>query len=69
MVRRARVRGVTRRRRRRRRSLGGAVRSLGVLLRKMPFHVKGEVIAPGEGTLAHGTLEGFRASMLSIVTS
>ena len=46
-----------------------AVRSLGVLFRKMPFHVQSEMVASSEGTLANGTLEGFRASMFPIVTS
>lgn len=62
---RVRVRGVARGRRARRVS----VRSLGVLLREMPLHVQGEVVASSERALAHRALEWLRAGVLSIVTS
>lgn len=36
-------------------------------LRQMPFHVQGEVVGAGEGALADGTLERFRAGVLAVV--
>jgi hypothetical protein len=41
--------------------------SLGMLLGQVALHVKGEVVAPGEGPLADGALEGLGAGVLPVV--